>query len=107
MASLYRGKLLSDKWNTLRTTGLAGQQVRSNGMPVTEATGLTRLSILSDCCAGQRLARITDHGAPYAVLTGLLSEKPGADAEGQSRMENLAGLTQEIDCFRRVRREIA
>lgn len=53
-------KLLPETWHMLRATGLAGRQSPRSGIPVTEPTGLSLLSILADCCAGQSFARITD-----------------------------------------------
>jgi len=36
------------------------------------------MNIIADCCAGDNLARVTDQGAAYASLAGLLVEKPDA-----------------------------
>jgi hypothetical protein len=89
---VYPEKLLPDTWNMLRMTGLAGQQKYGGGVPVKEPTGLSLLSILADCCAGESLARITDQSAAYGILTGLLAEKPAKD-DRQGTMEGLAALT--------------
>ena len=75
--------------------GLAGQKNLGGGVSVREPTGLSLLSILADCCAGQSLARITDQSAAYGVLTGLLAEKP-ADEVRRETMESLAALTLTI-----------
>jgi hypothetical protein len=89
---VYPEKLLPETWHMLRMAGLAGQHARRGGVPVTEPTGLSLLSILADCCAGTTFARITDQSAAYGVLTGLLGEKPSGD-DRQQLLECLAALT--------------
>ena len=91
---VYPQKLLPETWRLLRDTGLAGEE-SGRGVPVTQATGLSLLSILADCCAGQTLARITDQSAAYATLTGLLA-RPNAPNEYMDTMEGLAALTIEM-----------
>jgi hypothetical protein len=98
---VYRDKLLPKTWELLKDTGRAGHESASPGIPVTEPTGLSLLSILADCCAGESLARITDAGDAYAVLAGLLTEKP-KDEELRGKMEGLAALTLSVIDTKRV-----
>jgi hypothetical protein len=92
---VYRDKLLPETWEILKNTGRAGHRSFSPGVPVTEPTGLSLLSILADCCAGESLARITDASAAYVALAGLLIEKP-KDDELRGEMEGLAALTLSV-----------
>jgi hypothetical protein len=98
---VYRDKLLPETWEVLKNTGKAGHQSSSPGVPVTEPTGLSLLSILADCCAGESLARVTDAGDAYAVLAGLLIEKP-KDEEHRGEIENLAALALSVIDTKRV-----
>jgi hypothetical protein len=97
---VYRDKLLPETWEVLKKRGKAGPRSSSPGVPVTEPTGLSLLSILADCCAGQSLARITDAGDAYAVLAGLLIEKP--EDEERRKTECLAALTLSVVDTNRV-----
>ncbi len=51
---VYAEKLLPETWQMLNMTGRAGSRTRG-GVPVTKPTGLSLLSLLADCCAGQSL----------------------------------------------------
>ena len=98
---VYPEKLLPDTWQMLRMTGMAGHRIPSGGVPVTEPTGLSLLSILADCCAGQSLARITDRSAAYGVLGGLLTETPG-DVNPQGTVVGLAAITLKVIDTKRI-----
>jgi hypothetical protein len=98
---VYSEKLLPDTWRLLRTTGLAGRRLPSSGVAVTEPTGLSLLSILADCCAGESFARITDRSAAYGVLAGLLAEKRG-DRKRLGTVEALAAITLKVIDTKRV-----
>lgn len=98
---IYPEKLLPDTWQLLRMTGLAGHRLPSSGVPVTKPTGLSLLSILADCCAGQSLTRITDQSAAYGVLAGLLAAKPD-DSNREGTEEGLAAITLRIIDTKRI-----
>jgi hypothetical protein len=98
---VYPEKLLPETWRMLKMTGLAGQRMPNSGVPVTEPTGLSLLSILADCCAGETLARITDRGAAYGVLAGLLVQNPG-DGPSPNTAEGLVATTLRIIDSKRV-----
>jgi hypothetical protein len=98
---VYGEKLLPETWDLLRRAGRAGAAIAGRGVPVTQPTGLSLLSILADCCAGQTLARVTDQAAAYGVIAGLLAEKPAGEGRGDP-VESLAALTLTVIDTKRV-----
>jgi hypothetical protein len=80
---LYPQKLMDRSWNLLRDMKLVGQPLANADVPSTNETGMSVMSILADCCAGDSLARVTDHDAAYAVIAGALVE-----TEPQLAIEN-------------------
>ena len=79
---MYPQKLLPDTWRMLRELQLAGDLRANADYPLSEAAGLTIMSILADCCAGETRARITDRGLAYATVTNLLvDDKPPIEAD--------------------------
>jgi hypothetical protein len=98
---VYGEKLLPDTWDLLKRVGRAGAAIPGRGVPVTEPTGLSLLSILADCCAGQSLARVTDQAAAYGVIAGLLTDQP-AEEIAEHPVETLAALTLTAIDTRRV-----
>jgi hypothetical protein len=94
---IYSQKLLHNTRRLLKDSGLIGEQLANADMPATQATGLTLMSILADCCAGETLARITDRGSAYATLSGLLVEDDGNKQRGISATcEQLLQVTLKI-----------
>lgn len=89
--AMYTQKLLPETWEILSTAGLAARSSHRIGIPVARPAGLSLLSILADCCAGETLARITDESAAYAVIMGLLAEKSHNDQKEST--ESLAAIT--------------
>jgi hypothetical protein len=71
---VYPQKLLPETWDILQTAHLAGAPLENADYPTAGPTGLSLMSLLADCCAGDTLARITDRSAAYASLSGLLTE---------------------------------
>jgi hypothetical protein len=72
---IYATKFLDDTWTLLRDAGLAGSEKRGE-VSLDKMFGLSIMSILADCCAGETLARITDRGAAYAAVVELLRGQP-------------------------------
>lgn len=70
-------QLLPDTVELLHKRGMSAKVGRRN-MRSSEATGLTVMNIIADCCAGETLARVTDQGAAYASLAGLFIDRPEA-----------------------------
>jgi hypothetical protein len=81
----------------LRHARLSGEMLGNSDYPMTEASGLMAMSILADCCAGKTRARITDRGAAYATLAGLLSQNAGVDARRpRAPQEQLVQISLEV-----------
>ena len=74
---IYPQKLFPDTWQLLQSCKLVGSPTWRSGRPTAAPTGLSLLSIVADCCAGDTLARITDQGAAYATLAGMFVGEPG------------------------------
>jgi hypothetical protein len=93
---VYPQKLLPETWKMLADAQMSGQLLPNADYPMTEPAGLTVMSILADCCAGQTRSRITDRGAAYATLAGALTcESDPADSKGLPE-EQLVPITLEI-----------
>lgn len=79
---MFARKLLPETWEMLRELQLAGStDGRANALR--DNTGLVLMSILTDCCAGEGKARITDRSDAYANLSSFLvrDDAPSADDE--------------------------
>jgi hypothetical protein len=72
---IYPQKLLYDTWRMLEKAQLTSSPLANADYPATDATGLTIMSMLADCCAGETRSRITDRGAAYATITNLLVDE--------------------------------
>jgi len=70
---VYPQKLLPETWKMLRGLKMAGDLLPNADRPMSQEGGLTVMSILADCCAGATRTRVTDRGAAYATLSGILS----------------------------------
>jgi hypothetical protein len=94
---IYPEKMLPGTAEILRNLGMAARGGRRN-LRSSAATGLTLMNMIADCCAGNTLARITDQGAAYASLAGLLVEKPDAKlAIHESREQLIPVLIKMVD----------
>jgi hypothetical protein len=63
---IFEDKFFQDTWHLLMQAKLVGKPLRDIGVPVNQLCGLSLMSILADCCAGAKYARVTDRGAAYA-----------------------------------------
>src|SRR6267142_736547 len=90
------GKFLEDTWKLLRDSGLAGTEQQGE-VPLVDRFGLSIMSILTDCCAGEMLARITDRGAAYAAVVELLKGRPnGQVARPNDAYESLVPISLKV-----------
>lgn len=69
---MWPQKLMYETWDLLRNLQLAGNPLANADYPLSQSAGLSLMSILAECCAGETRARITDQGIAYATLTNLL-----------------------------------
>lgn len=93
---MYPQKLLPKTWEELRKASMAGR-LRANGdYPFMEPAGLTIMSILADCCAGQSKARITDRGDAYASINSLLVDSPMSAASRHSDADGLVPFALQV-----------
>jgi hypothetical protein len=91
---IYSDKLLMTTWEMLRQAKLAGAQLANTDYPLDDSTGLSIMSILADCRAGETLARVTDQGVAYATVTNLLVESSPPPVEGN--YERIVPLTLKV-----------
>lgn len=77
---VYPQKFLESTWKILEDLQLAGAPLPNADYPLTTTAGLSVMSILADCCAGETRARITDRGLAYATITNLLVDSTKQDA---------------------------
>ncbi|MEY9699471.1 hypothetical protein ABIE71_002214 [Bradyrhizobium diazoefficiens] len=77
---IYPQKFLNTTWKILEELQLAGAPLPNADYPLTTTAGLSVMSILADCCAGETRARITDRGMAYATITNLLVDTSKQDA---------------------------
>jgi hypothetical protein len=93
---VYPQKLLPETWDILQQANLAGTPLPNADYPTANATGLSLMSLLADCCAGDSLARITDRSAAYASLAGLLTQSPEDNVLSESSLEGLLALNLKV-----------
>jgi hypothetical protein len=93
---IYPEKFLYKTVKMLRERGMSVQAGRRN-MRSSAATGLAVMNIVADCCAGNTLGRITDEGAAYASLAGLLVEPDATLALSEARETLVPILIRAID----------
>lgn len=93
---VYPQKLLPETWEILQQANLAGTPLQNADYPTTNATGLSLMSLLADCCAGDNLARITDRSAAYASLAGLLTQSPVSPWKLVKDREGVLALTLKV-----------
>jgi hypothetical protein len=93
---VYPQKLLPETWYILQQAGLAGAPLNNADYPTAGPTGLSLMSLLADCCAGDSLVRVTDRSAAYASLSGLLTESNPASIGVADVRESLLALTLRV-----------
>lgn len=71
---IYPQKFLPDTWHMLNELQLANLPKGDSRHRIDEATGLTMMSLLADCCAGTTRARITDRNEAYANIVNLATQ---------------------------------
>ena len=69
---IYPQKFLPETWQMLLESKHVGALLPNNDYPASNQFGLTIMSILAECCAGQTRNCVTDRGQSYAAITGLL-----------------------------------
>jgi hypothetical protein len=84
---IYPQKLLYNTWKMLEDAGMVRNQLDHPDQVATKVTGLSLMSILADCCAGEHFARVTDQDSAYAVLAGALLEQEKASVVDVARQE--------------------
>jgi hypothetical protein len=94
---MYPQKLFPETWELLVQARLSGGLLANFDYPMTEPGGLTIMSILADCCAGNTRSRVTDRGSAYATLAGLLGSDSGnEDQEASAAEEQLVPIALEV-----------
>jgi hypothetical protein len=93
---VYPQKLLPETWNTLQQAGLAGSALINADYPTASPTGLSLMSLLADCCAGDSMVRVTDRSAAYASLAGLLTESSSDSIDASETRESLLALNLRV-----------
>jgi hypothetical protein len=84
---IYPQKFMPETWELLRHVQLTSHPLANADYPLSSAAGLSLMSILADCCAGETHARITDQGLAYATLGNLLvDEKKPDDGSAYDRL---------------------
>ena len=68
---MFAGKLMPETWLMLSELGLRGSE-DGEQYRLEDAMGLTLMSIVADCCAGETKARVTDRTLAYQKLNGIL-----------------------------------
>jgi hypothetical protein len=99
---VYPQKFLPKTWETLQQAGLAGAPLADADYPMAHPTGLSLMSLLADCCAGDSLIRVTDRSAAYASLAGLMTESTKSSVGTAEARESLLAVTLEITDASRI-----
>lgn len=93
---VYPQKLLPKTWTVLEQAGLTGKPLANADYPTSGATGLSLMSLLADCCAGDTLVRVTDRSAAYASLAGLMTETSPSSLNTMDTRESLLAVSLKI-----------
>jgi hypothetical protein len=72
--AIYAHKFSDDTWRALEQLQLAKPPEGYARHRLAEATGLTMMSLLAECCAGTTRTLVTDRGVAYANLINLTAE---------------------------------
>jgi hypothetical protein len=91
---IWPQKFLDETWCLLQNLKLTGDPLRNADYPTNPAVGLSLMSILAECCAGETRARITDQGPAYAMISNMLVEDPKQDESAS--YEYLVPLTLKL-----------
>lgn len=91
---MFARKLLPETWDMLRELNLVGP-TDGRASSLSDKTGLALMSILTDCCAGERKARITDRADAYASLSRFIAG-PSSDIEDQSQQQYVVPVTARL-----------
>lgn len=75
VTQIYIQKFHHETWVALRERRLAGDLSPRRDYTTLAPVGRTIMAILADCCAGTKLARITDHGDTYALLVAPMANQ--------------------------------
>ena len=94
---IYPQKLLDETWHMLRESRLSGALLANSDYPMSEPAGLMVMSILADCCAGKTRTRVTDRGAAYATLAGLLGQTTSHQVRRPQTTQEQLAHDAEID----------
>jgi hypothetical protein len=70
---IYEDKFFQKTWDLLYDAQLPGKALGRSHIPMMQSCALAIMSMLADCCAGSTRTRITDRGAAYATVVGLLA----------------------------------
>lgn len=89
---VYARKLLPETWEMLHELQLTGGS-DGRASPLRDETGLILMSILTDCCAGQQKARITDRADAYGKLSNLLLRDEKGSSHDQSLQHCVVPVT--------------
>lgn len=89
---MFARKLLPETWQMLHELNLVGT-TDGRASPLRDDTGLALMSILTDCCAGERKARITDRADAYAKLASFLVRGDREAAADESPQQYVVPVT--------------
>jgi hypothetical protein len=92
---MWPQKFMWETWELLQSMKLTGAALKNADYPTTPAVGLSLMSILAECCAGETRARITDQGVAYATISNMLVDEEN-DREQQVAYESLVPLTLKL-----------
>ena len=92
---MYARKLLPETWEMLHELKLVGER-DGRASALQDDTGLVLMSILTDCCAGEQKARITDRTEAYAKLSNFVVEDKDAAADDGSLHTCVVPVTMRI-----------
>jgi hypothetical protein len=100
---IYPQKLLEQTWDMLERLKVSGKVLSNADRPLSEPAGLTVMSVIADCCAGTTRSRVTDRGAAYATLSGILGASSKKEGQAQVEAEDqLVPITLEVIDFSTV-----
>jgi hypothetical protein len=91
---IYPHKFLPETWEMLSRLELADTSSNPAEHLLTQTAGLSVMSILADCCAGETRSRITDRSLAYATITNLPVDPTDQDAT--AHYERVVSLTLEL-----------
>jgi hypothetical protein len=93
---VYPQKFLPETFEILQQAGLAGNRLANDDFPLARPTGLSLMSLLADCCAGESLVRVTDRSVAYASLSGLMTDPTAASFGEADARESILALALKV-----------